>query len=146
MLNLYYTYGDKVAINLKQGYSYYHSKREGNNNNEFSNTVIPTAFSTSVNCSNKLTINSNITYNHTTSTGSDPINFTIWNASINYRFMKGNNLELKIAALDLLHQNTSIINFGNNNAITRGKTNVLQQYGMITLSYFPRKFGKTKKE
>lgn len=146
LLNLYYTYGDKLAIDLKQGYSHYYSKQNGSSNNEFNNSIIPTAFSASVNCTKRLTINSNITYNHTTSTGTDATNFTIWNASATYRFMQGNNLELKIAVLDLLHQNTGIINYANNNFITHGTINVLQQYGMITLSYFPRKFGKAKKK
>jgi hypothetical protein len=145
-LNLYYTYKDLFAIEARQGYSYYHSRKNGNNSNEFSTVVQPTTLSTSVKCTGRLTVGSNVTYNHTRSTGLGVTNFTIWNANASYRFMKGNNLELKISALDLLHQNSGIINYGTSNSITRGTTNVLQQYGLITLSYFPRQFGKTKKE
>jgi hypothetical protein len=141
ILNLYYTYSDWLAINLGENYSFYHSKQTGLNNNEFRNSTQSTTLSTSINCTKKFGISSNVVYNHATSTGSTATDFTIWNANVAYRFLSGNNLELKLAALDLLHQNTSVINYGNNNSLTHGTANVLQQYFMITLSYFPRKFG-----
>ncbi len=143
-LNLYYTYKDKAAFNLTQGYSYYHSKQSNSNNNEFTSTTLPTTLSVSGNFTKRLSLYSNITYNRFTSTGSTKTDFTIWNVSATYRFMQGNNLELKLAVLDLLHQNTSIINYVNRNVIVRGQTDVLRQYGMVTLAYFPRKFGKSK--
>jgi hypothetical protein len=144
-LNLYYTYSNRLAVDFTQGYSRYHSRQSGNSNSKFNNSALPTAFSASFNCTKRLSVNSNITYNHTTSTGVDATNFTIWNANATYRFMEGNNLEIKASALDLLHQNTNIINYGNNNSITHERTNALQQYFMITMSYFPRQFGKSKK-
>jgi hypothetical protein len=69
-------------------------------------------------------------------------NYTIWNASMSYRFLPANNLELKCAALDLLNENKGIINSGNNLSFTHGTVNMLRQYFMATLTYFPRKFGK----
>jgi hypothetical protein len=98
--------------------------------------------SASVGFTKKFSMSSNITSNHTTSTGAVSNNFTIWNASACYRFMSANNLELKLSALDLLHQNTSNINYGSNNSITNGTVNVLQQYFMLTFAWYPRKFGK----
>ena len=141
-LSLFYTYQEVLAINLKEDYTYYHSRQSGINNGNFSNQLLATAISASANCTKKFTIGSNITYNHATSTGSAATKFTIWNANATYRLMKGNNLELKVAALDLLHQNTSINNYGYNNMLTHSTANVLQQYFMFTFSYFPRKFGK----
>jgi hypothetical protein len=143
-LNLYYTFRDRVAFNVTQGYSYYRSKQSSSNNNEFRSNTLPTALSISGNFTKRLSLYSNITYNRFTSTGSPKTDFTIWNVSATYRFMQGNNLELKLAVLDLLHQNTSIINYVNRNVIVRGQTDVLRQYGMVTLAYYPRKFGKSK--
>jgi hypothetical protein len=145
-LNFYYIYKDWLAINLKQGYSYYHSKQSGLYNVGFDNSTLSSAFSASLNCTRKLTVSSNITYNHSSSTGSNVTNFTIWNANVAYRLFKENNAEIKFAALDLLHQNTSIINYGSDNTLTHGTVNVLQQYFMVTLSYFPRRFGKKKEQ
>jgi len=140
--NLYYTYKDKVALNLRQRFTWYNSKQTALDQ-DFSNKAQATAFSASVNCTRRLTLNSNITYNHSTSTGSDAISFTIWNASAIYRLLPGNNLELKLAALDLLHQNTNVVNSGSNNVLTHATSNVLQQYFMFTIAFYPRKFGKT---
>jgi len=48
------------------------------------------------------------------------INYNIWNATTSYRLLKGNNLEIKISALDILRQNTSIINHNRDGVITLG--------------------------
>ena len=140
-LNLYYTYKDKVALNLRQQFSWYRS-RQSALDQDFHNEAQATAVSASVKCTRRLTLNSNITYNHSTSTGTDAIHFTIWNASANYRLLPGNNLELRLSALDLLHQNTSVVNSGSNNMLTHATSNVLQQYFMFTIAFYPRKFGK----
>lgn len=145
VLKLFYTFKDKMAIDLQEGYALYHSQQSGANDNVFKNNIQYTKFSASINLTKKLTLRSNVTYNHATSSGSPATNFTIWNANTSYRFLKGNNLELKFSAMDLLHQNTSIINYGSNNTLTHGRVNVLQQYFMFTLSYFPRRFGKKEK-
>ncbi|GAB3359321.1 carboxypeptidase-like regulatory domain-containing protein [Arachidicoccus ginsenosidivorans] len=143
-LTLNYNMKDNLAVNLMQSYGMYRSAQQGANNLVFKNTTAKTRLSTSIKCTRRLTVGSNITYNHTTSSGSDATNFTIWNAQAYYRFFKGNNLELKFSALDLLHQNTSIINYGSNNVISRGTAQVLQNYYMVTLSFYPRRFGKKK--
>ncbi|TWF33936.1 outer membrane beta-barrel protein [Chitinophaga polysaccharea] len=144
-LSLNYTLSDWWAINLQESLSLYRSKQNGATDNEFKNSIHSTSLSSSINFTRRLGIGSNIAYNYATSTGSAPATFTIWNANATYRLLPGNNLELKMAALDLLHQNASIINIGSNNTLTRGTTNVLQQYFMLTVSYFPRQFGKRGK-
>ena len=90
----------------------------------------------------KFTLSSNISFNSSKSNSAASINFAIWNASAVYRFLKGNNAEFKFSAMDLLHQNTNIINYGGANSFTLGTQNVLQQYFMATFSYYPRQFGK----
>jgi hypothetical protein len=109
----------------------------------YSGNNLASTISSSVNMSKRLSLASNLTINKSTASGDDnSITFTIWNANATYRMLKGNNLEFKISALDLLKQNNSVVNFSNANSFTLGSRNVLQQYFMTTLSYYPRKFGK----
>jgi hypothetical protein len=89
--------------------------------------------------------NTRLNYNNTKSSGqANNVYFTIWNADLGYRFLKGSEAEIKISALDILHQNRSIYNSVYNNTITTSTANVLQQYFMLTLAYYPRKFGLKK--
>jgi hypothetical protein len=89
-----------------------------------------------------LALASNITYTVNTSTASPRQSFTLWNASASYRFLKDQTGEIKFSALDLLHQNTGLINRAFDNTIVHGDNNVLQQYFLLTLAWHPRKFGK----
>ena len=144
-VNLYYSFRDFLSMNIGESLSTFHSVRNGEKKQEFKNATITTSFSASVNVTKKLSLGSNVEYKRNTSSSSKAIDFTIWNASLDYRFLKGNNAEVKLMALDLLHQNTSIISYGDNYSITRGTANVLQQYFMVSFSYFPRKFGRKEK-
>jgi hypothetical protein len=67
----------------------------------------------------------------------------LWNAFANYRFMQ-NQAELKFSAMDILKKYQNISNSVNAYGTTTRITNGLQQYFMLTLSYYPRKFGKTE--
>lgn len=105
-------------------------------------TNYATSLSSSYNLAKRISLGSNITFNANKSSTQEQLNYTIWNASATCRFLKGNNLELKLSALDLLHQNTNVINYAGANSFTLGTQSTLQQYFMTTLSYYPRKFGK----
>jgi hypothetical protein len=140
-LSVNYTYQGYFALALAQIYSTYSSKQEAFNTG-FSGKNLATNVSSSYNVSKRFTLNSNVSFNTSTSKGTEDINFTIWNAAAVYRFLKGNNAEFKLSALDLLHQNTSVINYANANSFTTGPQKVLQQYFMVTISYYPRQFGK----
>lgn len=66
--------------------------------------------------------------------------FSLLNASIGYKLLKDRSVELKLAAYDLLNQNTSI-----NRTITEtytedSQTQVLNRYFMINLTYTFKKF------
>ncbi|THU41214.1 hypothetical protein FAM09_03620 [Niastella caeni] len=141
-LNLTYTLKDLLALNLSQTLNFYKSNQSGVYKYQLTSTAINTAIGASLNFPKNFTVNTNITYNKNITSYSRDIKFTIWNASVAYRFLKGNTSEIKFSALDLLHQNTGIISYGNNNSLTLGNVNVLQQYFMLTFAYFPRKFGK----
>jgi hypothetical protein len=84
---------------------------------------------------------SSLTYTKNNFGNQSPVKITIWNASLTYRFMKGKNGEIKFSALDMLKQNRSIVNTTEGNMQVFNSSNVLQQYFILTLSYYPRKFG-----
>lgn len=136
-----YTYKSYFAVAAGQTYGTYRSKQEAFNT-KYSGVNMSSTLSSSYNVTKKFTLYSNVAFNNSSSSNAKDVNFTIWNASAVYRFLKGNNAEIKFSALDLLHQNTSVINYGNSNSFTIGSQNVLKQYFMTTISYYPRQFGK----
>ncbi len=69
--------------------------------------------------------------------------FILWNTFINYRFMKQQG-EVKFSAMDLLKKYQNISNSVNAYGTVTRITNGLQQYFLLTFSYYPRKFGKTE--
>lgn len=142
LFNALYTYKDWLTVNFRQIFYYYSSKQQvfmsSALQNDFQETLL------SVNCivRKKLTISSDIKFNSNNSSQGQLNKFTIWNANIGYRFFSNNSLELKVSALDLLHENNAIVYYGSGNKITTGFSNVLQQYFIATVTYYPRKFGK----
>ncbi|SDD62979.1 outer membrane beta-barrel protein [Niabella drilacis] len=142
-LNMDYSFKDRLRIMMSQHFSSFFARQNNSGNeNQFRNTVSNSTLSTAIRCGKKLTISTDANYTSTTATGSGNINFIMWNASATCRAMKGNNLEVKLSALDIFRQNKGVSTIANNNTMSRQISNVLQQYFMLTLSYFPRKFGK----
>jgi hypothetical protein len=133
---------DLLTLKTETGFSTYNSVQKGFNNTSFkSNNQYLRAIG-SLQFPKNLVWNSNITYNKSGGNNIKSVYFTIWNAGITYRFLKGNRGEVKFSALDLLRQNKGIINTSNGNTQTFTTANVLQQYYMLTLAYYPRQFGK----
>lgn len=143
--SIFYRYKDMLALEGVSNVAINQSKQVAFNTNyktvNYGNTL-----SVAYNITKKITLNSNISYNRSTSNTTNGINYTIWNASATVRFLKGNNAELKLSALDLLHQNTNMINFASANSIRTSTQTVLQQYFMTSFSYYPRIFGKSEKK
>jgi hypothetical protein len=69
--------------------------------------------------------------------------FILWNSFASYRFLKQQG-ELKFSAMDLLKKYQNITNGANAYGTVTRITNGLQQYFLLTFSYYPRKFGKTE--
>ena len=65
----------------------------------------------------------------------------LWNAFASYRFLNQQG-ELKLTGMDLLKQYQNVSNYVNQFGTTTSISNGLQQYFLVTFSYFPRKFGK----
>lgn len=144
-LSLLYTYKDFVAFSVARSINYFSASQTGGSGSMYS-SVNKTTFSSSINLPAKLTLSSNISFNRSTASYLQARDFKIWNATLAWRMLQGNQGEVKFAAMDLLHQNSGILSTGSFNTVTNGTVNVLQQYFMLTLSWFPRKFGKKEKE
>lgn len=134
-----YTYKNLLAIEGKQQIVKSVSR---NNELSFYSSNLASSLSMSWLLLKKMRLNSNVTSFSTRVTGSDPINYTIWNASVVYRFFKRSDLEVKISILDILGQNTSVLNRNQGGVLTVGTQDVLQQYVVLGVSYYPRRFGK----
>lgn len=71
-------------------------------------------------------------------------NFWLWNAAIGKKFLKSNAGELKLSVFDLLKQNQSIVRTVTETYIEDTRSNVLQQYFMLTFTYNLKNFGTAK--
>ncbi|MEQ1732198.1 MAG: outer membrane beta-barrel protein [Bacteroidia bacterium] len=63
------------------------------------------------------------------------ISYVIWNASINKRFLKNENLILSFNANDILNQNVSVKRTVTNNNITDTKTNIIARYFLLGVTW-----------
>lgn len=64
----------------------------------------------------------------------------LWNMQLYHRFAPKEQFEVKLSFYDILKQRRNLVNVINNNRIRQQTTNNLQQYFMISFSYFPRMF------
>lgn len=137
---LYYNWFDKIKFGTNYSINYYKLKSKTNENNNYSTTYQSTGISIGYSITKKWALNSNL--NRISSNNkyyTDDSN--VWNVTTSYRALKGNNLEIKFSALDLLRENKGFYINSNPSAYTAGTRNNLQNYFMLSLSYFPRKFG-----
>lgn len=64
----------------------------------------------------------------------------LWNMEVYYRLLKKEQLEIKFSAYDILKNNRAIRNVLRENTVRQTTINNIQQFFMISLSYYPRKF------
>jgi len=69
-------------------------------------------------------------------------NYTTWNASIIKRFMKNNDLELKLGLYDILNQNKGYNRNFNSYSFTESYYNTLRRFWLLTLTWNISKNGK----
>jgi|GEM_PF-216872 len=136
-----YSFLDIINVNAKQGSSFYRNL-ESTNSQQYEGLNNYTRFSGTLQLPKNLTWSTNINFNTNKAQNRPTVNYAIWNAGLTYRFMQGNNAEISFLALDLLKQNKSVINNTNQNVQAFGFDSVLQQYFIVSLAYYPRKFGK----
>lgn len=144
-LDAYFSFGEYFDINIGQTFFINRSKQLAVNNLILENIQSRTRINVNAAFTSKLQAGSNISFNTNKSTGAKQVNFAIWNANVSYRFFRQNNGEIKFAVYDLLHQNSNIINYNYDISQTTGTNNVLQQYYMLSFSFYPRTFGNKLK-
>ena len=71
--------------------------------------------------------------------------FTLWNAAIGKKFFKNKTGEIKLSVFDILKQNQSVSRIVTNTYLEDSRSEVLQQYYMLTFSYNLKNFGKPAK-
>jgi len=87
----------------------------------------------------------NYTYNSGVPAGSQK-EVTIWNAAVNFTFLKDETGVLKLSVFDILDQAKNIKNtYASRNMITTSQTNILSQYFLVTFTYNVRAAGVKKK-
>ncbi len=67
--------------------------------------------------------------------------YWLWNAAIAKKFMKNQKAELRLSVFDLLKQNQSIFRTVTETYLEDSRTQVLQQYFMLTFTYNLKNFG-----
>lgn len=134
--NYYYKTIFIVGVGANTGVN--KSRQTGYRNSRFNTSTFSGEFNVTVNINKDASVSSNMSYSKNNGIVK-PI--TIWNGNASYRFLKSKQAELKFTATDILKQFKNISYVANPDGITSSVSNGLQQYFMITLSYFPRKFG-----
>jgi len=136
----YYTHTDRCQIGWKAGYDCYNSRNLTAPAHTFLSREHSTGISISYATTKKMKIGSNAEGRSIVSDRFED-RLVIWNANIALRFAKGNNFEAKLAVYDLLNQNKGIYVHNSPAESTNGYQNNLNRFFLLSVSYFPRKFG-----
>lgn len=141
-LNFYYTVLDKYQLGWTNSLSRYqrYDRRDQIKANDYTSHAWDSGLSMGYALTKKWAVNTNATLRYNKS-GNYNDQALIWNANTTYRMLKGHNLEFKLAAYDLLRQNKGLYFTNGLTEFTTGYRNILTQYYMLSISYFPRKFG-----
>ncbi|MEJ8842463.1 hypothetical protein WG954_08710 [Lacibacter sp. H375] len=137
-LRVYFAVADIINFSLSQGVNMSNSKQTGGKLQSFNNKNYVTSASMNLQYPKDLTLSS--TFNYVRNEASKQTSM-LWNAFISYRLLKSKQIEAKFSAMDILRQNNNIFINAGSNGINTTVTNGLEQFYMLTISYFPRKFG-----
>ncbi|WP_276481496.1 carboxypeptidase regulatory-like domain-containing protein [Paraflavitalea pollutisoli] len=137
---LFFMLGSKYVFSAEQVLQRNKSKPTAPGLNAFTNNNGVSRLGITVNATNNLTFSS--TAERVTNSNLDKP-FILWNSFATYRFMQQQG-ELKFSAMDLLKKYQNITNSVYSYGTTTRISNGLQQYFLLTFSYYPRKFGKTE--
>lgn len=137
-LGVFYTLGDIGNIQASQAINTNSSRQSSRNLQSLNAINYITQGNLNLSPVKDLTISTTINYvtNNTTSQTS-----TLWNAFATYRFLKSKQAEVKLSAMDILKKNQNIATSARVDNLSTTVSNGLQQFFMVTLSYYPRKFG-----
>jgi len=71
-------------------------------------------------------------------------NYLLWNAAVGYKFLKDKQAEFRLSVFDIMKQNNSITRNTTETYYEDVKTNVLQQYALLTFTYNIKYFKDSK--
>ena len=136
------TYNLTDNFNITIGKTIANNRSEQKGNNIITSVIRNYSTTGNINyfITKKISFNTSLNYQNNIAANGNSVKVNIWNANAIYRFMQ-QKAELKLSAFDLLRQYKNIQNFVTENSATTTITNGLQQYFMITFSFYPRKFG-----
>lgn len=137
-LNIFFSLDNIGNITLSQSINTSFSRQSAKEFKSLKTINYTTQGNVNVNLTRDLTISNTFNY---IKNNSLPHASALWNAFATYRFLKTKQAEIKLTAMDILRQNKNITSTASLNNLTTTVTNGLQQFYMITLSYFPRQFG-----
>jgi hypothetical protein len=136
--NMTFYYKTLLILGIGGNLNNNNSKQTGYKNNIYKTRTVSGDLSVTVNFTRNASLSSQISYSKNNGL-IKPI--TIWNSNATFRFLKSKQAELKFTATDILKQFKNISYNATADGVTSTVTNGLQQYFMVTISYFPRKFG-----
>ncbi|SHF48429.1 peptidase associated domain and porin domain-containing protein [Pedobacter caeni] len=137
-----YVLSESMQLDLDAGTSWYTNRiksESGTQKLSFNYRSIGSDFHLS--WPKRVTLVNQMHYNINESTGAKSVQNLIWNINLYYRMLKKEQLELKFSANDLLRQRTNVISYVDNNTISLGTVNNLQQFFMFSVAFYPRQFG-----
>lgn len=136
-LDFMFNFGDALKIGMYQSFDFFQQRSSLNTN--FKNTTSDSNLSLGFSIKNKAFLNTNMSYlNVENIHNSDGV--FLWNISASYRALKKNNLDIKLSALDILDNNSSIITRSTSTYTIYEVNNIMRRYVMLSLSYYPRFF------
>lgn len=138
--SLQYTLGALLVVNAGQTFQRYQTRQTAKGFTSFTNSSTTSRVGVVLNFPKNVTFSSTADRVSNANLAKPTV---LWNAFATYRFLKQQG-ELKFSAMDLLKQYQNITNSVYSYGTTTRITNGLQQYFLLTFSYYPRKFGKTE--
>lgn len=139
-VTLQFTLNTLLVLNLNQSFQQYKTGQSAIGLTSFTNRSNSTRLGIVLNAPENMSISSTVDRVQNANLDKPTL---LWNAFATYRFMKQQG-ELKFSAMDILKQYENISISANSYGTSTRITNGLQQYFLLTFSYYPRKFGKTE--
>jgi len=137
-LSVFYAFGDKGNIQLSQRISTSASKQNIGEFKTLRTTNYISQGNLNLNLHKDLMFSNTVNYVKNNTTNQSVV---LWNAFATYRFLPTKQAEVKLSAMDILKQNKNISTNASLNNLSTTVTNGLQQFFMLTFSYYPRQFG-----
>lgn len=138
-----YSVSEIITVDLTQLVSFSSVRLSSEKNTDLRNNLYITGVNANLNISPRCILSNSTQYVHNTYSQKQ---FVLWNMNLTYRFLKKEQLELKLSAFDILKKYKNIdTEVGYNYNLTKTSTG-LQQFFMAGISFYPRAFGKKIKK